>query len=221
MALKVVTFACNHSRLGGDNMSMLGVIEGLRAHGVIATVVLPEKGDIEVKLRNLMVKYVIIDHRVHASTRKISILFTQLKFIYYLYVFRSDILHSNDVFCNRFVARVGKILKIPTVCHVRFMVNEDQLTYYFNPQPSHIVFNSKFMKNEFIKSCPKYKISDVSSVVYNPILASNYYKPQFRQEVRDQWIAGSRFVVSIVGNISKNKGHFEFVEIAKKLLEFN
>lgn len=196
---------------------MLGAIQGLQEREIISTVILPENGDIEEELQKLRVRYVIIDSKILRNTSKFKRFITLVKYVYYLSLFKSDIFHSNDIFCNKYMARAGKILKKTTVCHVRFSVDELQIKYYMNPQPDHIIFNSKFMEKEFWATCPNYKFMGETSVVYNPIPETNYYKPQFREVIRSKWGSFDRYIICIVGNISKNKGHLDFVEIAKKL----
>ena len=220
VALKVVTFACNHSRLGGDNMSMLGAIEGLQQRGITSTVILPEKGDIEEKLRKNNVRYTIIRSSVFKKTSKFSILLTLLKYLSFIIKSKSDILHSNDVYCNKFMTISGKLFRKKTVCHVRFKVNDKIIDYYLSPQPDYVVFNSMFMEREFFHSCSGLKLNSKTTVIYNPLLTENYYKPHLRMSMRNQWKAEDQFVVCIVGNISEQKGHLEFVESAKNLLKF-
>lgn len=216
--MNVVTFICNHGRLGGDNLSMLGAIDGLFRRGVKSTVILPEHGPIVDELRNRGIKLLIIDFSIKGKTSKVSMFLILLRFFLFILVSKSDVLHSNDVLCNKYASICGKILKIPVVCHVRYHVSESQLAYHLSPSPNALIFNSKFMEKEFSISSTKLEFNGIKKVIYNPINEKNYYKPEYRKNVREEWKSSSKYIVAIIGNICKNKGHFDFIEIAKKLI---
>ena len=213
---KTITFVCNHSRLGGDNISMLEVIQGLKQFGIQSTVILPERGLVEKKLNQLEINYRIIDNKIKKNTNKVQMFITLFKYLHTILKFKTDILHSNDIHCNKYVGWAARILNKSTVCHIRFKVDYLQAQYYLTPMPDHIIFNSQFMRDEFIKHS-QIERKNRSSVIYDPIRSENYFKPEFRTFIREKWNAKEKFVIGIIGNICKAKGHYEFIKIVKIL----
>ena len=124
MIVKSVIFACNHGRIGGDNISMLALAEGLIKKGINVTVIIPESGNIESKLKYYNIQYVIIDHRIKNLSNRMMMFFVLFKYLICIFLYKADVLHANDIFCNKYLSIASKKIRKKTICHVRFKINE-------------------------------------------------------------------------------------------------
>ncbi|MFW5799402.1 MAG: glycosyltransferase family 4 protein [Spirochaetota bacterium] len=217
---KSIIIVCNHSRYGGDNISIVDSAKEIKKYNINVVFIIPENGMIEYKLQKDHIIYHIIDHRINSSTSKLQIIKKIIKYLFLIIRVKPSVLHANDIHCNKLIALLGKSLRIKTVCSIRYIINDSNSKYYLSPMPDFIVFNSMFMKKHF-NSIFKEKYNAKQHIIYNGFYKNDYYKPEIRNSVRNSWNVLDENVVGIIGNICKTKGHFDFIEIAKRVKAIN
>ncbi|WP_459878501.1 glycosyltransferase family 4 protein [Desulfothermus naphthae] len=211
-------YISNSSHIGGGNRSLVQMAQKVKRNGHEILVVVPGKGKFLELIKKECLNYIILDHQLSNKYSKIDFICKFFKYLRLLYFYSPDIIHVNDLFCYRIVSIAAKILKIPLICHIRYSVDENSVSYYMKVLPHVIIFNSFYMKEMFIKKNPNIPETIKKEVVYNFFNPDDYYCPEMRRVIRNQWGTHNCFLVGIIGNISPQKGHDTFLRVAKELL---
>ena len=131
--------------------------------------------------------------------------------------FKADLIHANnEPLCNRAALLVGKVLKIPTVCHVRGDQHGSRLMSWAYSLPSHFTPVSHWV-SESIQSklaIPEDKISVIYDGLELEGLDPNIDGKPFRQQLS---LGDNDFVVGLVGLLMPWKGQEIFIDAAKIL----
>ncbi|NOR71170.1 MAG: glycosyltransferase [Methylomarinum sp.] len=133
--------------------------------------------------------------------------------------FKADLIHANnEPLCNRAALLVGKILKIPTVCHVRGDQDGSKLMTWAFSLPDHFIPVSHWVADNIQKklNVPPKKIT----VIYDGIALDKLHitadGTSFRKQLNIQEDA---FSVGLVGLLIPWKGQEIFLDAAKLLKE--
>ncbi|MEZ0186520.1 MAG: glycosyltransferase family 4 protein [Candidatus Reddybacter sp.] len=133
--------------------------------------------------------------------------------------FKTDLIHANnEPLCNRAALLVGKILKIPTVCHVRGDQDGSRLMNWAFKLPSHFTPVSHWV-SESIQSklgVPPEKISVIYDGLELDGLDPNTDGNPFRQLHQ---LSDDDFAVGLVGLLIPWKGQEIFLDAANALKE--
>jgi len=128
-----------------------------------------------------------------------------------------DLIHANnEPLCNRAALLVGKLLRIPTVCHVRGDQNGSRLMRWAFSLPDHFISVSHWVAKSMQANAqvPVDKIS----VIYDGIALENLDLNADGSEFRKQHdIAPDAFAVGLVGLLIPWKGQELFLDAAKLL----
>lgn len=134
--------------------------------------------------------------------------------------FKADLIHvNNEPLCNRAALLAGKLLKIPTVCHVRGNLEANSkimkwafsLPDYFTPVSAWV---SRNIQNKFHVDAKKI------SVIYDGLELDNLDPTIDGRLFREKYqIADSHFAVGLVGLLIPWKGQEIFIDAAKLLKE--
>jgi len=131
--------------------------------------------------------------------------------------FKADLIHANnEPLCNRAALLVGKILRIPTVCHVRGDQNGSRLMKWAYTLPDHFISVSHWIAKSMQEKLhvPPEKIS----VIYDGIALENLDLKADGDEFRKQYkIPEGAFAVGLVGLLIPWKGQELFLDTAKLL----
>ena len=131
--------------------------------------------------------------------------------------FKADLIHANnEPLCNRAALLVGKVLKTPTVCHVRGDQDGSRLMQWAFSLPSHFTpvshWVSKSIQDKL--NTPEHKISVIYDGLELDGLNPNTCGQAFR---RQHHLHENDFVVGLVGLLIPWKGQEIFLEAAKVL----
>lgn len=131
--------------------------------------------------------------------------------------FKADLIHANnEPLCNRAALLVGKVLKIPTVCHVRGDQEGSRLMRWAFSLPSHFTpvshWVSKSIQDKL--NIPEHKISVIYDGLELDGLDPNTSGKAFRRQYH---LHDDDFVVGLVGLLIPWKGQEIFLDAAKVL----
>ncbi|MEZ0148366.1 MAG: glycosyltransferase family 4 protein [Candidatus Reddybacter sp.] len=133
--------------------------------------------------------------------------------------FKADLIHANnEPLCNRAALLVGKVLKIPTVCHVRGDQDGSRLMNWAFTLPSHFTPVSHWV-SESIQTklgVPAGKISVIYDGLELDGLDPNTDGQAFRQR---HHLSENDFAVGLVGLLIPWKGQEIFLDTANALKE--
>ncbi|MBD9355770.1 glycosyltransferase family 4 protein [Methylomonas albis] len=131
--------------------------------------------------------------------------------------FKADLIHANnEPLCNRAALLVAKILRIPSICHVRGNPDGPHSARWAYSLPNHFISVSHWVANSMRErlTIPDEKIS----VVYDGIALNNLNLladgHAFRQKFN---ITDDAFAVGLVGLLIPWKGQELFIDAAKSL----
>ncbi len=131
--------------------------------------------------------------------------------------FNADIVHANnEPLCNRAALLVGKILKIPTVCHVRGTQDGSRAMRFAYKLVDHFIPVSNWVSDSIQKilDIPENKISVVYDGLELDTLDINADGNVFREKYG---IPEDCFAVGLVGLLIPWKGQEVFIDAAKLL----
>jgi len=211
-------YISNSPHVGGGNRSLLRMAQKVRENGHEVFIVVPGEGKFIELIKKEKIKYTILDHQLSNRFSKIDFIIKLFRYIKLFYLYSPDVVHANDLFCYRVASIAAKILKIPLICHMRYSVESTSVNYYMKVFPDVVIFNSCYMKEMFIKENPNVPKSVKKEVVYNFFDPDDYYCPEMRSTIREQWGIQNCFLVGIIGNLFPQKRHDTFLLIAKELL---
>lgn len=131
--------------------------------------------------------------------------------------FKADLIHANnEPLCNRAALLVGRVLKIPTVCHVRGDQNGSHSMAWTYRQVDHFIPVSHWVSDNIQKKLNV--AAEKITVIYDGIaledLDINADGGQFRKNFD---IPADAFAVGLVGLLIPWKGQEIFLDAAKRL----
>lgn len=131
--------------------------------------------------------------------------------------FKADLIHANnEPLCNRAALMVGKILRIPTVCHVRGDQSGSHLMKWAYTLPDHFISVSHWVAKSMQEKLhvPSEKISVIYDGIALEKLDLNSDGAEFRKHFN---IPDNAFTVGLVGLLMPWKGQALFLDAAKSL----
>ncbi len=211
----VVLYASASHLIGGGNRSLLTICERLQQEGSHPHVVVPAHGPMTEALAAQGVPFDVIGRKPGIEPSRLDLLADIWRWWRLAKRLRATLLHANHIGSLPVLNRVGKLLGVPVVGHVRYYTEPDAARYYLKSAPSALVFNSREMQEVF----PDYPARGTTRemVLYNGFDPDAYAAPELRQPVRDEWGCDSRRVVGILGNFAQVKGHECFLQMAATL----
>jgi len=214
-------YLANSPHIGGGNRSLLRMVQKVKGDGHDVFILVPGEGKLVELLTKENIKYIIFNHRVSNKFSKIDFIRKLFKYIKIFYSYSPDIIHVNDLFCYSIASIAARILNIPLCCHMRYSVEQNSVNYYLKALPDVIIFNSHYMKELFLEKNPYFSLSVKKEVIYNFFDPNDYYCPNIRNTIRNQWSADAYFLVGVIGNLSPQKGHNTFLRMAKEVLKIS
>jgi glycosyltransferase involved in cell wall biosynthesis len=141
-------------------------------------------------------------------------------FLHLLWVawrFKADLIHANnEPLCNRAALLVGKILHIPTICHVRGEQDGSRLMNWAFTLPDHFISISHWIAKSIQE---KMQVPpEKNSIIYDGIALEKLDLKADGAEFRKQYkIPEDAFAVGLVGLLIPWKGQELFLDTAKLL----
>lgn len=229
-----ILYFAHESRLGGANLSLLGLLEEMKKEQQVFVVVPIRKGFFveELKRRNIQYIYMhsfwwmleptknVVATKIKKCVYRILVLYNyisacRLKGIIKKY--NIDVIHTNSSVINT-GAILSKITGVPHVWHIREFGEED--FNFFSVVPRNKInryidsYSNKIIAISEAVAC-KYRNNsneDKLCVVYNGVSDENVYKKAITEYSDDKL----QFLIS--GRISKEKGHEQVLEAAALLI---
>lgn len=209
--MKKVAYISHGSEFGGGERSLQLLINSMKGDDSFECVlIVPKVGALSqwAEKNGIRTYY----HNVTAtSTSKLLLLRVVLWWCSLLIKEGIDIIHANDPSAYRLVAYPAFVLRIPAVCHFRFIQNKDYYEWVFKhtPKPSHFITVSKDSMSQLQSLLPVNCSHIALDSLHNAVDTKSF------QPIREK--AGNHQHIGIVANLQKVKGHEEFLEIASIL----
>ena len=210
-ALRILLIS-NSNEIGGGNRSLETLSLGLRKNGHAPFIVFPEEGPAPDLFREHGLKVIINP----LNSPSIKNLYTTFKsFFTWNKIIKKhsiDLIHANGSLAARSVILSAKANKKSVICHIRYDFGPEyyQWAFKYIPSPDCFIFVSKSMENSIkpalIKSSPKAKFK----VIHNAVILSDKAMPAISEQVCR---------IGIIANFQEVKGHEDFFNMAKILLE--
>jgi len=207
-----VLYTLNSAAVGGGNRSILGLWSGLRDYDVSPHAIIPGSGEMSRLCRAAGVPATEIPPVEPSLRDPWRTLTSGLRMLQTARAEKSELLHSNELRAARRGAFIPKLLRIPHVCHVRFGADPEYLAWIFRglPTPDVFIFNSHSLHAEMGPPLAKISPRAKQEVVHNGVDLERF-RP-------GPW-PSSENRVGILANLLPVKGHEDFLEMAKILLE--
>jgi len=214
-----ILYIANAAQIGGGNKSLLSMAQKTSTRYTVHILV-PQKGSFCDLLEDAGLDYSVANINFR-SENLLNYFKTFLKVFKIVYNFSPDIIHINDLFCYRIPSLVAKFFRIPIILHIRFSVEREAINYFMKIKPSCLIFNSRYMQEEFFKKNSSLKNKINFDIVYNFFDPEEYYYPDLRKDVREKLGLLNQFVIGIVGNFYPVKGHEYLLKSIKILVNEN
>jgi glycosyltransferase involved in cell wall biosynthesis len=202
----------NAERVGGGNRSLLTLAVGLRSRGIEATIFCPADGEMAEVTRGEGITCEVGPYGQPEWRRPFRTWQGLAAWGRLLDRARIDLVHANSIDAFRSVSLAARRRHLGTLCHVRFPPSPEGVAWMSRglPKPSICIFNSHALLAEtgayFSRGCPRAGLV----VVHNAVDLSAFTP-------RPPHTAGD-LRIGIVANLLPVKGHFEFLEMAKRLI---
>lgn len=210
-----IAFIFNHSFfLGGGEISFFELIRKLDKKVFKPIVIVPAAGEIEKKLRNNDIEV----HAIKLPSLKTIIKLSPLKAIFNLINFfkksHIDLIHLNGSRVCLYGAIAGRMIKTPTIWHVRESINDlwlyDRLLATL---ATAIICVSKSVRLKRFKKFGQ-RINNKVSIVYNGVDTGVFKKSiKKRIQIRDQFsLKSTEILIGLIGNIIPRKAQDFFLK---------
>ena len=212
-----ILYIANSNTIGGGNRSLLTILKQLKQTEFSSAVFVPGDGELCGELRSLGVRFYVMP-LMNPEDSKIKLFLRLAKYVLKCRQLSPCLIHANSLFCYRLAGLSAKSLKIPIICHMRYSIDADAIMYWLRPRPNTLIFNSAYMMDQFEAKNPLFPKNIKRRVIYNGFDPKEYYLPQERNIVRARLgIDKDNFLIGIIGNFAKVKGHETFLKMAQSL----
>jgi glycosyltransferase involved in cell wall biosynthesis len=209
-----ILLIANSSEIGGGNRSLELLALGLRAKGFGVLIVLPQSGPIEESLKaNELDVLVQPCYTISLSNVKKSVVGTY-SWVQIIRQYNIDIVHANGCGQARSVSFAAKLKRIPVICHVRFLMNDNYLRWVFRfvPKPNCFIYVSQSLADDVIPVFKSCGIRSKNFIIHNAVVVSDREIVYRDEEIKN---------VGMVANFQEFKGHEDFIYMAKLLAKTN
>ncbi len=203
------------AKIGGGGRSLLSLWQGLGKSSWKSHAVCPKEGFMGPAAQEAGIPFTYYSYEQPSLTNPLATLNNYLTWRRILRSVRPKLIHSNAPDAARSVALTAASLGVKHVCHVRFPIGEEGISWVFRglPKPNAFIFNSYSLRDEtwphLKKSCPRSQ----AFVVHNAV-DLEAFKPA-------PWPGGDRFRIGMVANLMPAKAHEDFILMAEQLIRDN
>ena len=218
-----VLYSAHEANLTGASRSLLDLLSGLDREQVEPTVLLPNHGPLEDKLKDLDVSYAVLrsvkefesPSRMKAILKRLLAPLLQLRVNRFVREGKFDLVHNNSML-SLVGARAAQRAGIPYVCHVRDMVQEDHGMDFIDEGDvkrvlcgaSAIVFISEFVAKKFGPWAPGVR----QIVIWNLVDSSLYFANH------SALFENGVCHLVLVGAFSSGKGQMDAIQATELLI---
>jgi glycosyltransferase involved in cell wall biosynthesis len=215
-----ILFIANGGKIGGGNRSLVTLCQSLAKKNVESLVLVPEQGDFAQELAAQKIPFIVRATHLYTLSKP-KLLWQLLKVFFLLKKYQPDVIHANDIHCYKFYGRIARLLKIPSVCHMRHFVEGDNADFLIDVLPDYILYNSEYNLIKTEQGLGERPLKKVPrDVAYNFFYQEEYFKPELRTPQREALSLGvDDIAITVVGNINPGKGHLNFIHGINCLVE--
>ncbi len=131
---------------------------------------------------------------------------------------RPVLIHSNDAPSFQPAGHVAKLLRIPSVTHIRFPDTDEGFTWLLRPRVRRAIFVSEYLRADAIAASPAI-FAGRSDVLYDGVRLPPVIDAAGIGELRTELgLRHDATAVAITGQMSEIKGIWEFVDAARILV---
>jgi len=205
-----IAYILNSAHLGGGNMSMMNLWQGLKGSDIKIFVACPSEGPMWDMIKSTDLYGILFKLKQPDLFRPISSLMNWLTWSIFFKKNKISLIHTNDLITGRIVCLAAWSNRIPLICHVRFSLEESLLQWVFRklPSPAGFIFNSQELKNRFGTQIEENYPHSFQSVVYNGVDIDKFQVGYKKNKI---------LRVGIIANLLKIKGHQDFLKMAEIL----
>lgn len=215
-----VLYVHNSAHIAGGNRALLGLFDHLDRKRFRPVAVLPEEGPMEGELRARGVRYRVVPYEaalVGGALEATQVVFAMARA---LLAEGIRIVHANDGRCYRHASIAASWLRVRRICHLQFPPEHSGLEWALRVRPDALITCSAHMGRELRES----RLPCLESVpivpVENAVDIRRFRPPGDVGSVRRSLgIPEESQVVTIVGSVSERKGHRDFLDTARGVLE--
>lgn len=234
-----IAFIEQDSGIGGAEINLFYLLHGLNGEQFSPVVVVPYEGPLTERLKEMAVQYQVIPRSKFISTSTYILgrkIFNPLAVVYDFFVFlptiwklrrflkreKIDIVHTNSMLAHIYGSIAAKIAGIPCIWHMQDIVDPKMVlgiarkavVFLGAILPGKIVVVSKAV-GQMVTGRSIQKVQ----VVYNGTDIEKFSPEIDGSGIRKEFkIAADEFVVGIVGQLVKWKGHAEFLKAASAVV---
>ena len=133
----------------------------------------------------------------------------------------ASLIHANDVPSFQPGGYAARLLRVPSVTHVRFPDTHEGFSWFLRPGIDRALFVSEYLRADAIAASPAV-FADRSDVLYDGVVLPEPLADNARLALRESLgLPVSTPVVALTGQVSEIKGIWEFVEAARILVSRN
>ena len=235
-----VGFLEESAQIGGAEVSVLNLIEGLNSERIETLAICPFEGPFTERVRaigrnvalvpraplfstSLLIRGVKISNPLAMMCNLVSFFVSALILAKYLRRERVDILHTNSLMAHFYGALAARLAGVSCLWHLRDIVDGRQLCGVLKKTlnvagrllPHRIVAVSKAVA-EILDATVSSKVR----IIYNGTNLARYSSNGAGERIRNEFGIGLQDpVVGIVGRIVHWKGHQDFLRAAQKIYE--
>lgn len=230
MEIRVALIASTSSMTSGASWSLFRLAIAIREKGVDVIIILPERGDIEEKLKKEKLEYYIVRQyngnfwcvsknintkslffRVKFDIKKVLNQIAQYRIKRILKKERINIVHMNTL-TSYIAAKAAMECKIGVVWHIREVLDDDFGLHLLHEEKSYALINNAkqiIAVSKTVKEKYKAVFSNIK-VVYNGISCGRFFSK--REIMQNETIE-----IILIGRIVEEKGQYELVQAINQL----
>jgi glycosyltransferase involved in cell wall biosynthesis len=200
--------------IGGGQISLRNLLEGLDEKKYYPLVVCPNRGNLVDEFKNIGIETIIIKMESLRKLNVLSWISTICKLIRLIRKRSIDIIHSNGTRPTIYGGIAARLTKTPLIWHVRIADTDNWVDKVLARFSTKILVVSKAVRLRF-KGIKK-KIA----VVYNGIDLDKFNPFINGTKIRQEFsLLSSTPLVGIVGRLDNYKGHEYFIKAARKVID--
>lgn len=206
--------------IGGAEISLYNLLKGIDKSRFEPIVVCPEPGELIRKLRADNIEAIIAPLLAWRKFNSFPFRKAALEHLTNLAKEKGvSLVHCNTIWANPYAQRVGEILSLPVICHLRDIIRPQQVEKYDLHQVDLIIPVSDSVAKPLIEfGIPLSQINRIyNGVNVEEFSPSNSYREEFRSEFS---LKGR--VVAIASQITPKsgwKGHSDFLYAASEVIK--
>ncbi len=220
LILKTILFLNKVAELGGAEISLLNLVNGIQKHNFQPIVVLGVEGPLRERLEKLNIKTYIYPLDFPHFRNPIPFI-KSVSFIKNI-IKEKDVclIHTNTLWDNQYGVLAARLMGIPHILHVRGFPEQKASWKSFYNMGSMAICNSEDTKKKFLKFSGFRKRTEV---VYNAVDTENFIPDQkIRQKVRQHYGFGETdIIMGMAGRLAEEKGQLSLLKTLLPMLKNN